>query len=302
MRNRKEQWKRFSFWPTLPEVQNAPGKVNAKKALGPDGVGADVWRAGGETPGEAHLATSAGSECLEGNPYGNERIKGSRFVQGQRGQPMEWTAAVCVSIQDHLSKMFIGMLKSQVLESFEKDNPGDQHSGVAGGSTDVPTHVLQAFAQRATAGGRSYSIIFLDLEKAFDMVPREFFMEARVDEEEVTVAMLVGMGMPERAAEWTCEFLCKRGSVLEQWGVDAKVAKLISAIHTHSWMQHECAKEVVVTTRGGRQGCKIGGVIFGAVCAQALKDLRRDLRRLSLMRSEPTVLRRRSTAGRAATA
>ena len=52
-------------------------------------------------------------------------------------------------------------------------------------------------------------------------------------------------------------------------------------------MKHECAKEVVVTTRGGRQGCKIGGVIFGAVYAQALKDLKRDLR---LMRSESTVL------------
>ena len=86
------------------------------------------------------------------------------------------------------------------------------------------------------------------------MVPRGFFMGARVDEGEVTVAMLVGMGMPERVAEWTCEFLRERGSVLEQWGVDGKVAKLISAIHTHSWMQHECAKEVVVTTRGGWTG------------------------------------------------
>ena len=89
-----------------------------------------------------------------------------------------------LSIQDHVSKLFIGKLKAQVLDSFEKDNPGDQYGGVAGGSTDVPTHVLQAFAQRAAASGRSNSIIFLDLEKAFYMVPREFFMGARVDEEE----------------------------------------------------------------------------------------------------------------------
>ena len=94
----------------------------------------------------------------------------------------------------------------------------------------------------------------------------------------------------ERVAEWTCEFIRERGSLLEQWGVDGKVAKLIFAIHTHSWMKHECAKQVVVTTRGGRQGCKIGGVIFGAVFAQALKDLRCDLRRSGLIRSESTVL------------
>ena len=195
-----------------------------------------------------------------------------------------------LSIQYHLTKVSIGMLKAQVLDSFEKHNAGDQNGGVAGRSTDVPTHVLQAFAQRVTASGRNYGIIFLDLEKAFDMMPREFCMGARVDEEEVTVAMLVAMGMPERVAEWTCEFLRERGSVLEQWLVDGKVAKLISAIHTHSWMQHECAKEVVVTTRGGRQVCKIGGAIFAAVYAQALKDLRRDLRDLGLMSSEPAAL------------
>ena len=34
-------------------------------------------------------------------------------------------------------------------------------------------------------------------------------MGARVDEE-VTVAMLVAMGMPERVAEWTCEFFRER--------------------------------------------------------------------------------------------
>ena len=33
-----------------------------------------------------------------------------------------------------------------------------------------------------------------------------------MDEDEVIVAMLVGMGMPERVAEWTCEFLRERGS------------------------------------------------------------------------------------------
>ena len=45
----KSTVEKYSFWPTLQEVQDVLGKVNAKKALGPDGVGADVWRAGGET-------------------------------------------------------------------------------------------------------------------------------------------------------------------------------------------------------------------------------------------------------------
>ena len=279
----------YTFWPSLLEIREALGKVNAKKALGPDGVGSDVWRAGGETLAVHILHLVRGIIVTEEVPTG---MKGSRAVDLYKGKgPVDGVDSYRVlSIQDHLSKMFIGMLKVQVLDCFERDNPGDQYGGVEGGSTDVPTHVLHAFAQRAAASGRSYSIIFLDLEKAFDMVPRKFFMGARVDEDEVTVAMLVAMGMPECVAEWTCEFIRERGSVLDQWGVDRKVAKLISAIHTHSWMKHECAKEVVVTTRGGRQGCKIGGVIFGAVYAQALKDVRCNLRSLGLMRNESTVL------------
>ena len=231
----------YSFWPILLEVQNALGKVNARKALGPDGVGADVWRAGGETLARHILRLLQEVIVSEEIPTG---MKGSRAVDLYKGKgPADGVDSYRVlSMQDHLSKVFIGMLKAQVLDSLEKDNPSDQYGGVAGGSTDVPTHVLPAFAQRATADGRSHSIIFPDLEKALDMVPRQFFMGARVDEEEVTGAMLVEMGMPERVAEWTCEFLRERGSVLEQWSVDGKVAKLISAIHTHSWMQHEVRK------------------------------------------------------------
>ena len=82
-------------------------------------------------------------------------MKVSRAVDLYKGKgPAEWVDSYRVlSMQDHLSKVFIGMLKAQVLDSFEKDDPADQYSGVAGGSTDVPTHILQAFDQRATAGG-----------------------------------------------------------------------------------------------------------------------------------------------------
>ena len=65
----------YSFWPSLQDVQDTLGKVNATKALGPDGVGADVWRAGGKAPGEAHTSTLARSDCPGGSPYGNEGIE-----------------------------------------------------------------------------------------------------------------------------------------------------------------------------------------------------------------------------------
>ena len=67
----------YSFWPTLQEVQDAPGKVNAEKALGPDGVGADVWRAGGETLARHILRLLQGVIDSEEVPTA---MKGSRAV------------------------------------------------------------------------------------------------------------------------------------------------------------------------------------------------------------------------------
>ena len=160
----------------LADIAGRPkrsGQGQRQESVGPDRVGADLWRAGGETLARHILQLSQEVIVSEEIPTG---MKGSRAVDLYTGNgPADGVDSCCVlSIQDHLSKVFIGMLKAQVLDSFEKDNPGDQYGGVAGGSTDVPTQVLHAFAQRATVGERSYSIIFHYLEKAFDMVPREY--------------------------------------------------------------------------------------------------------------------------------
>ena len=63
---------------------------------------------------------------------------------------------------------------------------------------------------------------------------------------------------------------------MDQWGVDQKVARMTNALHSGSWMRFEDADAVVQTT-GGRQGCKLGGVVFGAIYAQAIKRVRQRL-------------------------
>ena len=82
----------YSFWPTLREVQDALGKVNAKKALGPDGVGADVWRAGGEILARHILRLLQGVTVSEEVPTG---MKGSRAVDLYKGKAFRITCRCC---------------------------------------------------------------------------------------------------------------------------------------------------------------------------------------------------------------
>ena len=79
-------------------------------------------------------------------------------------------------IQSHLAKAFVSLLKERLVDDFERDNSGGQFGSVQDGSTDMPSHIPLSCAAKANSLHRSWSVIFLDLEKAFDMVAREVVM------------------------------------------------------------------------------------------------------------------------------
>ena len=79
-------------------------------------------------------------------------------------------------IQNHLAKAFVSLLKDRLFDDFQRDNPDGQFGGVQDGSTDMPSHIMLSCAANANSLHRSWSIIFLDLEKAFDMLAREIVM------------------------------------------------------------------------------------------------------------------------------
>jgi hypothetical protein len=69
-----------------------------------------------------------------------------------------------------------------------------------------------------------------------------------------------------------------KGSVFQQWQVDPKVEALVRGLHTKAWFRVGDNESVVVTATGGRQGCKLGGIIFISVYEQALEQVRQRLR------------------------
>ncbi len=57
-----------------------------------------------------------------------------------------------------------------------------------------------------------------------------------------------------------------------------KVIDLADDLHTNSWFQYGNLNSCVKTTKEGRQGCKLGGIIFNGVYNEALKEVRDTLR------------------------
>ncbi|CAE8732350.1 unnamed protein product [Polarella glacialis] len=121
-------------------------------------------------------------------------------------------------------------------------------------------------------------VLFLDLEKAFDYTIREFLIglpQGCLLEPE---SYLQSLGLDDDVAKELAREVRHFGSLLEQLGVDPKVAALVNSLHSNSWFRYSDLPTVIVARKGGRQGCKLGAIIFNMVYARALLMLRDQLR------------------------
>jgi len=151
-----------------------------------------------------------------------------------------------------------------------------QFGGLKGGSTDIPHHLIKSAIEYAALFNLSIFVLFLDLEKAFDRVLRElvFGFPLHVENTDVSQhAYLRSMGIDEATTEWVIHYLGSKGPIFLQWGVDEKVIQLINALHSNSWFQYGDLDSCIVAKTGGRQGCKLGGIIFNSVYNEALNEV-----------------------------
>ena len=129
-------------------------------------------------------------------------------------------------------------------------------------------------------------MLFLDLTKAFDFAIREILLNFRQvfsKNKPERIALLEQLGLRRHDAETSLHELESEGSVLEQLVHDDGLVELIRSLHTNSWFKLGQSTSVIVSNRGGRQKCKLGGLIFNMIYAKALKALRAKLDRVHLM-------------------
>ena len=122
--------------------------------------------------------------------------------------------------------------------------------------------------------------LFVDLEQAFDTIVREVVFGWPGDHDlnktsrDEKVNHLCAIGVAPGVADMITEHVMQKGTVLQRWGVPNDAQRALNSLHTSSWFRVGDRASAVVTALGGRQGCKLGGLIFGAVyedCMQAVR-------------------------------
>ena len=109
------------------------------------------------------------------------------------------------------------------------------------------------------------------------MVIREVLMSFRQSFTDDPIACLESYGLSRDHAAALSRELCENGSLLDQLGVDKGITELLKSVHTDSWFVRGDSDNAIVTNRGGRQGCKLGSIVFSLIYSKALKKLRDKL-------------------------
>ena len=172
-------------------------------------------------------------------------------------------------------------LKEEIDEPYPLSCPRSLHGAVAKEGTDLAHHVLLSCLDYASMSCQSVFVLFVDLTKAFDKVLSKLvfgwpsFVQC---DRESKQAYLESRGCSSSVAQWICEYIEAHGTAFGQMGINPKAASLVRELHTKSWSQYQGCDTFVYTKTGGRQGCKLGGVVFNNAYALALIALQELLK------------------------
>ena len=84
---------------------------------------------------------------------------------------------------------------------------------------------------------------------------------------------LQSMGLSAADASQMAAEIESTGGLLLALGAHPGAVELIKSLHTNSWFKFSDLDTGIISNKGGRQGCKLGGLIFNLIYAKALKVL-----------------------------
>jgi hypothetical protein len=272
------------FRPSPSAVASAIARTGSGKAVGPDEVPAELLKAGG-----CALAIQVHSliDRVVTSQRWPWRWKGGRVATlwKKKGDYQICDNSRGLLVSDHVGKILPDLIKDDLAPIIAARLPPSQYGGVEGGGTDFPNHTLRLLVEYAKADSLSLFILFVDLSQAFDRVVREVVCgwpqqrqgASDASTDAARLAYLISIGVNALAANHIVKDVRTNGTVLERWDVDPVVAELVRGLHSMAWFQVEGCQSVVATATGGRQGCKLGGLIFAICYEQALAMMRAAL-------------------------
>ena len=255
------------------QVANAITQLANGKGLGPDGNEAEIVKAA--APVSTRVMTAILNDVGEFH-YVPVGMRGGRIAELYKGKgdskdPNNYRGLL---LSDHQTKILTGILQDEVSDAYYSYIHAEQFGATRKRGTDFAAHLTSCFIQYCMLSSLSCFILFVDLSKAFDMVIREVLMSFKQSFTDDPISCLEAYGLHHGHAAALAGELQEKGSLLDQLGVDKGITELLKSVHTESWFVRTGSDNAIVTSRGGRQGCKLGSIVFNLIYSRALRKLR----------------------------
>lgn len=163
---------------TVDEVHSAVQKMKNNRAVGPDNIPAELWKECSKTSesGTRWLMVLM-NKILEGDPM-PEKFRNSYTLPfyKNKGDSRECGNYRGISLMCHTIKIYERIIERR-LRTIVKIND-NQCGFVSGKSTVDAIQTLRILVEKYHDAKKDLHMVFIDLEKAFDRVPRELIYES----------------------------------------------------------------------------------------------------------------------------
>ena len=258
---------RFSFRPSTSMVYKALMSLNGEKGLGPDFLSASVLQAGGWQSAVLIHHILMRIVDLEYVPV---VWRGGRLITLYKGKgpTSDVDSYRGLLISDHIGKVLTTLLQWAINDLYVDQVGSSQYGAVPGRSTALASLSLRSFLDLCKLKNWSCFVLFVDLSKAFDYAIREVVMGWTPDaptNAAAREAFLTELGIPSEFTHFITSLIDDDGHLLSQMGVDEICARIINSLHNGNSFQLTGDERAIVTRTGGRQGCKLGAVVFNLI-------------------------------------
>lgn len=155
---------------SLEEVRAAVKKMKSNKASGPSGVVADMLKAAGEA-GIVWVADMCNSVVKEGRVPEDWCKSWMVNVYKGKGDAMECGSYRGIRLLEHVMKVLERIVEARVRKMVKIDSM--QFGFMPGRGTTDAIFIVRQLQEKYLAKKKDLWMAFIDLEKAFDRVPRE---------------------------------------------------------------------------------------------------------------------------------
>ena len=154
---------------TLEEVRTQLKRMKTGKACGPDQIPIEVWTLLGDE-GLEYLLQTMNAVIDEGMPLSWMKSEISPLFKG-KGSVLECENYRGIKLMAHTMKLWERIIDRRIREIVELDDI--QFGFRKGRSTTEPIFTLRILQEKYREKGKYLHMVFVDLEKAIDRVPRD---------------------------------------------------------------------------------------------------------------------------------